>query len=256
MTNRDTILNELIELGSPLASHNPQNPYSVPAGYFETLAAVVINRIKALEASDAKEELEFLSPFLAGISRKNPFTVPSGYFESMQSFSVPEPGKDLSASQELDLISPLLGRADKKTPYTVPEGYFDNLPPQVMQKTMDGGGKLVSITARKWFRYAAAAVITGVITTLALILLVNSQVDPNKNPHRWVQKNVEKKVSEEQLDAFVAMVGDEPKSANGNRGVSAKEVEELVKDIPKAEIEQFLMETSAPEIVDSEILMD
>ncbi len=42
MTNRNTILKELEELESVLASHDPQNIYAVPAGYFEDLADQIL----------------------------------------------------------------------------------------------------------------------------------------------------------------------------------------------------------------------
>ena len=44
-------MNELADLGSALANHDPQNIYAVPAGYFEGLADQILNRIKALEAT-------------------------------------------------------------------------------------------------------------------------------------------------------------------------------------------------------------
>ena len=69
MTNRETILNELKDLGSAL-NYRPQNNYTVPNGYFEGLPAQILNRIKALEASDAKEELKYLSPLLSNVSKE------------------------------------------------------------------------------------------------------------------------------------------------------------------------------------------
>jgi len=72
MTDRNTILKELTDLGSVLTTHIPQNIYAVPAGYFEDLADQILNRIKALEANDAKEELPNLSPFLSNVSKDMP----------------------------------------------------------------------------------------------------------------------------------------------------------------------------------------
>ena len=81
MTNRNDILNELNGLESDLSNINPQNIYAVPDGYFEGLANQVLNRIKALEATSAKDELEILSPLLSAVSKEIPFSVPAGYFE-------------------------------------------------------------------------------------------------------------------------------------------------------------------------------
>ena len=64
MTQKDNILQELKELKSFLVNLSLQNVYSVPAGYFDGLAVQVMKRIKTLEAIDAKEDLNHLSPLL------------------------------------------------------------------------------------------------------------------------------------------------------------------------------------------------
>ena len=56
MTERNNILQELQELKSSLANTGFQNPYQVPAGYFDGLADEILNRIRALEATSASEE--------------------------------------------------------------------------------------------------------------------------------------------------------------------------------------------------------
>ena len=47
MAQNSNILQELHELESTLANMAPQNTYSVPEGYFEELANLVLNRIRA-----------------------------------------------------------------------------------------------------------------------------------------------------------------------------------------------------------------
>ena len=76
MTQKDHILQELKELNSSLVNLSQQNVYSVPVGYFDGLAAQVMKRIKALEAINAKEELNHLSPLLNSISILNSSTSP------------------------------------------------------------------------------------------------------------------------------------------------------------------------------------
>jgi hypothetical protein len=71
MTQKENILQELNELKSSLATVTPQNIYTVPVGYFEGLAAQVLNHIKAMEAKNAVEELGYLSPLLSNISRQD-----------------------------------------------------------------------------------------------------------------------------------------------------------------------------------------
>jgi hypothetical protein len=79
MSQRNNILQELNELGSSLGTPEPLIPYAVPAGYFDNLLPGLMRKIHALEGS-AKEEIETLSPLLAGIKREMPFEVPGEYF--------------------------------------------------------------------------------------------------------------------------------------------------------------------------------
>ena len=71
MTQRENILQELRELKSILADADFQTTYKAPAGYFDGLAEEILNRVKALEATSASEELVALSPLLSSISKKN-----------------------------------------------------------------------------------------------------------------------------------------------------------------------------------------
>src|SRR5258708_7888694 len=130
MTQNDQILNELNELKSTLKGGLPGTIFSVPAGYFDELSLRVLGRIKALEATDANEELMYLSPLLSGLSRQLPFEVPAGYFAGLEDKlleSVRNSADYLSAKEELESISPLLSGMNKKTPFTVPAGYFEQL---------------------------------------------------------------------------------------------------------------------------------
>ena len=84
MTNRNTILNELKDLGSALSR------FTIPKISIQYLMVIlkgwlnqILNRIKALEASDAKEELIYLSPFLSNVSKEMPYSVPAGYFQNL-----------------------------------------------------------------------------------------------------------------------------------------------------------------------------
>src|SRR5512139_2904827 len=109
MTDRNTILNELKDLDSTLGNMSPQNLYAVPYGYFEGLPTQIMNRIKALEAADAKEELEYLSPLLSNVSKKTPYSVPAGYFQSLnESISYAINNADQTSEEEIESLSPLL----------------------------------------------------------------------------------------------------------------------------------------------------
>jgi len=237
MTQKDNILQELKELESTLANHPAQNTYTVPGGYFEGLVAQTLNRIKALEATTASEELSFLSATLNNISKETVYTVPAGYFEGLEEKILQSVSRDnnQTAKEELETLSPLLSGLKKEIPYAVPAGYFDSL--QTKQET-----KVVSITSHKWFRYAVAAVMVGVVATVAL-LINNSQRSFDKFVAK-VDKEI-KKASDKELIEFVELTdASRDMAVNGSK----EDVKELLKDIPAAELQEFLEEVAEPGI--------
>ena len=124
-------------------------------------------------------------------------------------------------------------------PFSLPDGYFDTLP--VKKET-----KVISITARKWFRYAAAAVVVGIISTIAL--LINNNANPEKSFARFEKKLDKeiKKASDKELTEFADLTSESKDVAfNDNR----EDVKELLKDVPESELQQFIDELGDPEIV-------
>lgn len=236
MTQRDNILQELKELESSLTNLSSQNIYTVPDEYFEGLAAKVLNRIKALEAANASDELSFLSPTLINISKETVFTVPSGYFEGLSEkmLALVSQDNDQTAKEELKTLSPLLSGLKKEMPYSVPAGYFDSL--QTKQET-----KVVSITSRKWFRYAAAAMIVGVIATTSL--LINNSQKSFKHFEAKVDKEI-KKASDKELIEFAELTeASKDMAFNDNK----EDLKELLKDIPANDLQEFLDEIADPD---------
>jgi hypothetical protein len=69
-------------------------------------------------------------------------------------------------------------------PYSVPQGYFEGL----VENRTRPAAKIVSITHRNWFKYAAAAVVTGLIVLSGLIYLTRKTVDPMEQPYALGQK--------------------------------------------------------------------
>jgi len=247
MTNRNTILNELAELGSVLSNYDPQNIYAVPAGYFEGLADQILNRIKALEANDAKEELSYLSPFLGNVSKEMPYKIPAGFFQDLSEGVL----KKISAhedhqtsEEEIETLSPLLSSLKNKNPYSTPAGYFEKLETRVEKKET----KIISITRSRWYRVAVAAVIIGIVAISGLAIFRSKQVDPNKNPQAWIEKNVDKKVSKDKIDEFVKLAEDGSTNvAYEKDDVKHAEIKELMKDVPEKEIVDFLNDAVALE---------
>jgi len=254
MTNRNTILNELTDLGSVLANHDPQNIYTVPAGYFEGLADQILDCIKALEANDAKEELSYLSPFLSNVCKEMPYSVPTGFFQGLSEDvlkKISEHAYHQTSKEEIEALSPLLSSLKNKNPYSTPAGYFEKIENGVIRKDSFGEKKetkVISITKRRWYRLAVAAVVIGIVAISGLAIFKSKQVDPNKNPQAWIEKNVDKKVSKNKLDEFVKLAEGESINVTYEKDdVKLAEIKELMKDVPEKEIVDFLNDAVALE---------
>ena len=257
MIQKDYILQELNELKSSLAGIAPQNIYTVPIGYFDGLAEKVVTRIKAMEAANAAEELSHLSPLLSNISKQMPYTVPAGYFEKLEEKlmqTVRESSDYQTAKEELETLSPLLSGLKKQMPYSVPQGYFENLAETASKESIKPETKVISISSRKWFRFAAAAVITGVVTMAAFIFLKKDKVDASTNSYSWVKKNT-KKLSTENIATFVDLTEEENLVVSTDTK-APQDVKELIKDVPDNEIQSLLNDTKLLDDANTETTSD
>lgn len=120
---------------------------------------------------DILEELQGISPELARIGLAAPYQeVPAGYFDKLagEIMSRIKNEESASAGEEMAILSPLLSRLDRKTPFSVPKGYFEQLSPNISETRKEiKGAKVISMPAKRIFRYAVAAVAVGLITTFA-----------------------------------------------------------------------------------------
>lgn len=254
MTNRDTILNELNDLGSTLGNYNPQNIYAVPTGYFEGLPTRIMNRIKALDTTNAREELENLSSLLSNVSKETLYAVPAGYFQNLSGDvlqKIKENSNHLSqepfgqtSEEEIENLSPILSSLKNKNPYSVPADYFESLETKTGKKE----ATVISITKtkRRWYRLAAAALVIGVIAIGGLLFIGKNSVSVD-NPQAWINKNVNKRVSPEKIDEFVTLVKDDAnvKREEETDAIKQAEIKELMKDVPEKDIEEFLNDAVA-----------
>lgn len=244
MSQNNNILQELKELESSLPGYAGQPIYSVPDGYFEGVAQQVLNKVKALEAENAADELNYLSPVLSAVSKKMPYEVPVGYFEELEERMLQSVlHSHQTAAEELENISPMLSGLNKNTPYSVPQGYFENLAP--FNKKTATTTKVVSIAKRSLFRYAAAAVVIGIIATAGILFLNRPSFERFEAK---LNKEI-KKTSDKELNDFI-------KYTDGGQDVvfnePKEEVKELLKDVPATELQNFLDEIADPEITPNE----
>ncbi|HEY6064278.1 MAG TPA: hypothetical protein VIV35_11750, partial [Chitinophagaceae bacterium] len=142
---------------------------------------------------------------------------------------------------ELETLSPLLSGLKKTMPYSVPQGYFESLG----EKRNKPAVKIISITSRKWFRYAAAAVITGVIATAGFLLSGNGEKEPGRKALAGLTSDIQK-MNETQKDMLMdfidaGMSGKE--TARVNTDDKSNEVKDLLKGISDEELKDFQEQT-------------
>ena len=153
------ILEELNKVSPLLAGLEKKNVFSVPEGYFDMLTISILKNIN----TEAQIET---------------FTVPEGYFENL-STNILNKIKSLNESpaQELRALSPMLYSIQNENVFEVPAGYFRNLENDILDKIITRPQtKVVELKKRdSIWRYAAAAVVTGVIGLSSLMMFNKSQ---------------------------------------------------------------------------------
>ena len=105
-------------------------------------------------------------------------SVPAGYFDTLSSEILTKIKREEAENAE---ESTLLSSLKDKNVFTVPEGYFDNLSENIISKIDRPAAKVIPISsAKSWWKYAAAAVVTGVIVVSSLQIFYRSP-DMTKN---------------------------------------------------------------------------
>lgn len=239
MSSPKNIQDELKSLESSL-SFNNNIPFSVPEGYFESLPAAILAKIKSSDAS-VNAELDELSPLLAGIPKVTPYSVPFSYFEG----NIESSG---SVNKEPD--SAVLSYIGKELPYVVPYDYFNFLPEQILAKVASPKARVLPFFAKAWMRFAAAAVVAGalILAGLQFFETKSEESDLAATKTETVQDQVAqtiqpvikeiKEASTEELEDFIKTI--EVTAAAPEVKSSDKEAEELLKDVSASEIESFL----------------
>lgn len=230
MNTRTAIQTELNELNSSLPIEK-QPVFTVPEGYFEGFAASVLAKIRGQHSMNTGDELSELSPMLAAISKKMPYSVPENYFSNLSA--------DVPAIVGDEALPTFLATHSKQMPYEVPAGYFENLPGAVLAKVAKPQAKVVSMGSR-WMRYAAAAVVTGLIAVSGILYFKGDQtVDPSQQPEEWVAKKL-KGVSNQALEEFINTTDYQ---SSGDELVQSKnglDVGNMLDDVSTRELDAFL----------------
>lgn len=241
MPNKD-IIQELSDLGSNLGGDTLGNVYSVPARYFEGFSQQVLALIQTSESLT----------WISSLPRETPFHVPPGYFDGLDEriieFIRRHPDHQ-SSSEELTSVSPLLSTISKRPVYSVPKGYFENFKPGVEVKAT----KVVSMTGKKWLRFAAAATVVGVILTVGFIAFNNNNKSSAGNSLAKLEKDVKKindvKSTENLIDFMDAGLNEKELASSSQKSIKTDDVQQLLKDVPIDELKDFNEESKAIEDV-------
>jgi hypothetical protein len=169
MYQPSNILIELQELSPAVADIARVNVFKVPDGYFDSFSG---HTLLLAQAAYLKEE--------------NPIkvhTVPEGYFDSLADSILNKIKNESiwSVANETKEISELVAGIGNRNVFIVPKQYFDRLTTELSQKVTTKS-KVVSMKSRfTSFRYAAAAVLTGLIGLSIFFMLNknNSTIKPS-----------------------------------------------------------------------------
>ena len=231
-------------------------PYQVPQGYFEGLADTILRRVKASESISVEEELESLSPLLSRLDKKNLFSTPSGYFDDLTGNVVAGMKAIDFVNEELENLSPLMNSLKTGNVYNVPADYFEGLSSSILNKIREQKpAKIVTVSfGKKMMRYAAAAVIAGIIVTTGILFVNNrtSSISPGtiaQSEEKLQQEalNNVKGASDDELFTFIedenAPLPDLLSMATSS-DINSDDVKLMLADIPDSELKQYLVEYS------------
>jgi hypothetical protein len=271
MNGKNDISDELMALSILVDGISRQHPYTVPAGYFDTLAQQVLSRIA---------------------SKSLTFTVPDGYFDNFASRVLDriKAGKvsGESVQEELARLSATVSRISRETPYGLPEGYFDELSPvltllkdrptyeapvgyfdglaadataKMGQAAATNGAapanvsataKVIGIGSRgriltgNWWKYSAAAVIAGVILTLSWPQLHMANMNATARAMPIDLSNVLAKVSDQEMQTYLddqqSILSEPVTNSTANLDINDSDVKSLLGDVPDGELKQYMEE--------------
>ncbi len=171
-------LNQRVLLLKNAADNDTAVTAAVPEGYFNNLADTILGRIKREAEVENEVELENLTSILASIGNKNIYSIPQGYFDHLSdNINAQILNQSTNIYSETHNISELVAGIGNRNIYTVPQSYFENLKAALYNTNTT---KIVSLKSRfTSFKYAAAAVVTGIIGLSIFFVLNNGPVKPS-----------------------------------------------------------------------------
>jgi hypothetical protein len=187
MLNRENILNELMAISPFVASIPKVNVYVVDVNYFDGIRAELQGRIIASN---------FIAP-------QNNFDVPAGYFENLPTniLAKIKAQENNEVFAEMEALSTTIAGIGNKNVYTAPQRYFE----QLAMPTI-ASAKVVKMRSRSIFKYAAAAVITGLLG-MSIYTFVNKPLKPDVQTAALI-KQANEIIKTNSFDATLSSISD------------------------------------------------
>ncbi len=240
MEQNNAIHTELRTLGSGLAGVEPVVPYRVPGGYFDAFPAIMLNLCKMTSVEHPDEELALISPLLSKLPKAMPYTVPEGYFSESQ------PGN------EADELPAVLKGLNNKNTYRVPESYFNELPGIITTRATKPEGKVVTgAFSRNIFKYAVAAVITGIALTTGYFVF-EKRSDPQQLVSDTKLKEKASQASDEDIINYlrnVPLPNVTDPAITGEFEIKDDAILELLADVTDEELQQYMQVQTGSKIL-------
>ena len=161
MKEKEIILQELQSISPLLASVPCVNVYNVNASYFDELGVELQARIIADGFASNNTKMD----------------VPAGYFDQLSTNILQKimHAQSNEVLQELESISPFVSSIGNKNVYQVPQGYFGQIALRITNEA-----KVVKLNPlRKIIKYAAAAVVVGLLGVGVFKFIDNNKVKPD-----------------------------------------------------------------------------
>jgi len=201
-------------------------------------------------ASGAREELESLSPFLSRIDKKMPFTVPQGYFEELSTAVTFNLANDPTGQEAL---SPLLAGLKDRQVYQAPDGYFAGLSAIVLEKVKPSASapaKVISLGVRRnWWKYSAAAVVTGLVLTGGWLWTHTSVTTGAGAASAEITKTLPT-VSDQDIENYLdtnnvtnnVPMADDFANSTASLDITDNDIKSFLGDVPDGELKQYIDE--------------
>jgi hypothetical protein len=227
MENKDNYIEELKDIAPTIVNLGNQNLYSVPVGYFDSLADSIVNYIKLIE--------------IRGI---NPYFVPENYFDNLADSIIHK--IKLSSSheiyEELSEIAPLLTTVNKENVFSVPDNYFEKL---TIPLTARPTTKVISIgnNLRKWVTYAAAA-------SVLFVVAITSYLYVTIHNHNGETLTIEQRLAGLQDQEIINYLKENDEIISGDIIPASveedTEIQNMLQNATDEEIQKYLDEYSDP----------